>query len=238
MADTSAGSNTLLENPEGFAIALLEATKSPVTVDNVQNVMAWEAREGGGFGNIAAYNPLNTTLDAGGASDVPGTPGVKAYSDAASGFAATVATLQGFPTVLAALKKGNLSTPEFADVVGSSKWGTPSVGWPTVQLTRSQAQYFIENTGYDFFKTPVGSAISSLLVGGGNTGAGNNPGNIPSDVLGSTANSVDEAAPFSDVASALAWLGTNWLRVVEFVVGVGMVFYSLHLFIGAGMAEA
>lgn len=92
-------------------------------------------------------------------------------------------------------------------------------------------------SSFDFFKTPVGSDISSALIGGGNTPAGNNPGNVPSDVLGSAANSVDEASPFTDVASLITWVGGNWLRILEFMGGCVLIIFGLLMFGRVAKAE-
>lgn len=123
-----AGTKTL-GSRQGFAQATLAQLGLPVTHANIANLMAWEQREGGGFGNVAAFNPLNTTQGAPGATSI-NQVGVKAYTSPLQGFQATLATLHGYPTVLAALRRGNLSVQQFADVVGGTPWGTPSTGWP------------------------------------------------------------------------------------------------------------
>ena len=55
---------------ETFAEALLRALDYPVTKLAVQDIMSWEAAEGGNWANSARYNPLNTTEDMPGAKSI------------------------------------------------------------------------------------------------------------------------------------------------------------------------
>jgi hypothetical protein len=112
-----------LGNPAGWAKALLAADSLPVTSCNFSAVTAWERAEGGGFGNQAAYNPLNVNPGAG--AGWPGYPatGAWAFPDAASGLRYTVATLNNgsYGGILSALRAGN-SAQAVCDAIMASPW--------------------------------------------------------------------------------------------------------------------
>jgi hypothetical protein len=109
--------------PPGWARALLAADRLPVTSCNLSAVTAWERAEGGGFGNQAAYNPLNVNPGAG--AGWPGHPaiGAWAFPDAATGLRYTVATLNNgyYGGILAALRRGN-SAQAVCDAIMASPW--------------------------------------------------------------------------------------------------------------------
>ena len=58
--------------------------------------------------------------------------------------------------------------------------------------------------------------------------------NIPSDISGAY-NAV--VSPFTDVASAISWVGTNWLRIFEFLGGAVLGIFGLVLLGKAGAKE-
>lgn len=145
-----------LSSRPGFAQALLAEFGLPQSKANVSNLVSWETIEGGGFGNEAAFNPLNTTYAENGASAI-NSVGVKAYQNADQGFVATVDTLQEYPTVLAALKKGNLSVQQFANVVAATTWGTQSSGWPNESVQPSSPV-----TSAEVAKATGGSTVAGV----------------------------------------------------------------------------
>ncbi len=104
-----AGTSTSLDTPAGWARALLKAEGDPQTSCNLNAVTAWETAEGGGFGNQAAYNPLNLNPPA--SIGWPGQPatGAWAFPDAADGLKYTIQTLNNglFGGILTALRAGN-----------------------------------------------------------------------------------------------------------------------------------
>ncbi len=116
--------------PVSWAHTLLKAEGLPRTACNMGAITAWEAAEGGNWQNSAAYNPLNTTYDNGGAWEASGKvtgtingDGVRAYNSWHTGFVATYRTLSLYPGILGALQAGN-DAQAVADAVASSPWGT------------------------------------------------------------------------------------------------------------------
>jgi hypothetical protein len=112
-----------------WARAFLKADHLPRTRCNLNAVTAWELREGGGFGNQAAGNPLNV-------NPPPGTPwpgyhaiGAWAFPDAATGLRYTVATLNNgyYPGILAALRRGN-NAQRVCDAIMASPWAASHYG--------------------------------------------------------------------------------------------------------------
>jgi hypothetical protein len=90
---------------QAFATQVLTGLGMPVTSANVNFLIAWMQREGGGGAN----NPLNTTLQYGGSTSLAGnSAGVQNYASAAIGVQATIQTLQSaaYGDIRAALKTG------------------------------------------------------------------------------------------------------------------------------------
>lgn len=106
-----------------WAQAFLNGIPEPVTACNLNAVVAWETREGGGFGNQAAGNPLN--VNPGPGTPWPGKPaiGAWAFPDAATGLAYTVRTIRNgyYGGILAALHSGH-SAQGVLDAVMASPW--------------------------------------------------------------------------------------------------------------------
>ena len=111
-------------SPHTWAVALLTATRLPLTACNVAAVTDWENAEGGNWANSAAANPLNTTLPEPGSHSI-NSAGVQAYPSWPVGFTATVATLNNgdYPGILGALRAGD-NAQAVAAAVGASPWGT------------------------------------------------------------------------------------------------------------------
>lgn len=106
-----------------WAQAFLHDIPEPVTTCNLSAVVAWETREGGGFGNQASYDPLN--VNPGPGTPWPGRPaiGAWAFPDAATGLAYTVRTIRNgyYGGILAALHAGH-SAQGVLDAVMASPW--------------------------------------------------------------------------------------------------------------------
>jgi hypothetical protein len=112
-----------LGTPSGWASALLAADGLPQTSCNMSAVTTWERAEGGGFGNQAAYDPLNVNPGAG--ANWPGynAIGAWAFPNAADGLRYTVATLNDgyYGGILAALRAGD-SAQAVCDAIENSPW--------------------------------------------------------------------------------------------------------------------
>jgi hypothetical protein len=119
-----------LSTRAGWAEAFLAAAGLPLTSCNLSAVGEWEVREGGGFGNQAAYDPLNVNPPPG--TDWPGHPaiGAWAFPDAATGLRYTVMTLNNgyYRPVIDALRAGN-SAQAVCDAIMNSRWATSHYGW-------------------------------------------------------------------------------------------------------------
>lgn len=119
--------------PEQVARAILAALGIASPSDaTVGALVTWMRAEGGAGpqwgieANLAAYNPLNTTLDTPGSTPTPGnTPPVRAYGDWPQGIAATVATLTqpNMAPIVEALRAG-CDCQGLARAVAASPWGT------------------------------------------------------------------------------------------------------------------
>lgn len=112
-----------LATPAGWASALLAADSLPQTSCNLSAVTEWEAREGGGFGNQAAFNPLNVNPGPGAGWPGYSAIGAWAFPDAATGLRYTVQTLNNgdYGGILAALRAGN-SAQAVCDAIENSPW--------------------------------------------------------------------------------------------------------------------
>jgi hypothetical protein len=128
-AQAAIPSGSSLNTPSGWAAALLAADSLPRTACNLSAIREWEAREGGGFGNQAAYNPLNVNPGAG--ADWPGRNviGAWAFPDAQTGLRYTVATLNNgyYSGILAALRRG-ASAQAVCNAIMASPWAASRYG--------------------------------------------------------------------------------------------------------------
>lgn len=119
-----------LDNPAGWAKALLSADSLPLSACNLSAVTEWEHREGGGFGNQASFDPLN--VNPGPGAGWPGYPatGAWAFPDAQTGLRYTVTTLNNgyYGAILAALRIGN-SAQAVCDAIMASPWAASHYGY-------------------------------------------------------------------------------------------------------------
>lgn len=123
------GGGTSLDTHAGWARGLLAADRLPQTGCNVSAVLEWEAREGGGFGNQAHYNPLNVNPGPGAGWPGYNATGAWAFPDAATGLRYTVATLNNgyYGGILAALRAGN-SAQAVCNAIMASPWAASRYG--------------------------------------------------------------------------------------------------------------
>lgn len=120
----SAGSQSPAPGSAAWASAFLSAIPEPQTACDLAAIEAWEAAEGGGVTNNAAYNPLNTTQPEPGSWAING-KNVQAYPSSQEGLDANVTAITNglYGGVLSALQAGN-SAQQVAGAVASSPWGT------------------------------------------------------------------------------------------------------------------
>lgn len=122
-------------SPAQVASAVLKGVGAPVNPNTVASMVGWMNAEGGHWHNAAAYNPLNTTLNAPGARAI-NSAGVKAYGNWQQGIGATVQTLRQ-PNMAGIVQALRSSNPQaVARAIGSSPWGTSA---QTVAQTIAQA---------------------------------------------------------------------------------------------------
>lgn len=107
--------------PQTWTAAFLAADGMPATACNDSAVLAWVTREGGGFGNQAENNPLNVNPGAGAGWPGYDATGAWAFPDAATGLKYTVATVQNYPGIQAALRAGD-SAQAVCDAIMASPW--------------------------------------------------------------------------------------------------------------------
>jgi hypothetical protein len=104
----------------GWQQAILKGIGAPITKNNIKLLNAWARAEGG----TAAYNPLNTTQPAPGASSY-NSVGVRNFRDPQQGVQATVKTLLNgyYPNIVDGLR--NDAHPRItAQAIEKSPWGT------------------------------------------------------------------------------------------------------------------
>lgn len=120
---------TNLDTHAGWARALLAAERMPQTSCNLNAVLEWEAREGGGFGNQASYNVLNVNPGPGAGWPGHNAIGAWAFPDAQTGLRYTVATLNNgnYGGILAALRAGN-DAQAVCDAIMASPWAASHYG--------------------------------------------------------------------------------------------------------------
>jgi hypothetical protein len=191
--------------PSGWESQVLGAIGAPQTPQNVANLDAWQAAEGGSTNNTAAWNPLNTTRGTGiygqslGGQPIAGnSAGVLAFPNWDAGLEATAATLEqpNFDPILTALRAGNTPLPQFQQTVGSTPWGTWQTGAGATSLT---------------------SASSGSSSSGAFGGVPDTPPPVPNFGLN----------PFTDIGNAFAWTAEfgAWavFTSLVFLVGMGLL---------------
>lgn len=120
---TSFGSGGNLSTPAGWAHALLKDEGFPRTSCNMNAVTTWERFEGGGFGNQAAFNPLNVNPGAGAGWPGYNATGAWAFPDAQTGLRYTIKTLNNgnYGGIIAALQAGD-NAQAVCNAIMASPW--------------------------------------------------------------------------------------------------------------------
>jgi hypothetical protein len=103
-----------------FYRAVLTGIGAPVTDNNIAYLYAWRQSEGG----KAAFNPFNTTQRGEGATNY-NKVGVKNYTSAEQGIAATIKTINNgrYESIISALRQDK-PPMETAEALVASPWGT------------------------------------------------------------------------------------------------------------------
>lgn len=119
-----------LNTRSGWARAFLAAAGEPVTRCNRRVVVQWEIREGGGFGNQAANNPLNVNPGPGAGWPGYNATGAWAFPDPQTGLNYTVQTIRNgnYGPVLDALSQGN-DPQGVVNAIVASPWAGSHYGW-------------------------------------------------------------------------------------------------------------
>lgn len=106
-----------------FYKSVLAGIGAPVTDNNLAYLYAWRQSEGG----KAAFNPFNTTQKAEGATNY-NKVGVKNYTSAEQGIAATIKTINNgrYESIISALRQDK-PPMETAEALVASPWGTSSL---------------------------------------------------------------------------------------------------------------
>lgn len=119
-----------LSTRPGWARAFLAAIPEPVTACNLSAVLEWEAREDGGFGNQAAFNPLNVNPGPGAPWPGYSAIGAWAFPDARTGLDYSVQTIENgnYGAILAALHAGH-DAQAVCDAIENSPWATSHYGY-------------------------------------------------------------------------------------------------------------
>lgn len=129
-ADLASIGSSKLSTRDSWARALLRADGLPRTSCNVTAVVTWELHEGGGFGNQAAFNPLNVNPGPGAGWPGYNATGAWAFPDPRTGLRYTVATLNNgsYGPVLSALRDGS-SAQAVLTAVEDSPWAGSHYGY-------------------------------------------------------------------------------------------------------------
>lgn len=129
-----------VSSPAGWAQALLQALGDPLSSENLKSIEHWEQLEGGNWQNTAKFNPLDTTQQMSGSTNMGGgaggAAGVQAYTSWSQGLQATLETLKNghYSDILAQLKSGKGLTSGAA--AGLSTWsGGVAAGGYTAAAT-------------------------------------------------------------------------------------------------------
>jgi hypothetical protein len=216
---------------EALAVEILKGGHLPVTTSNVQFLYNWMKAEGGGGNN----NPLNTTLREPGSTTF-NSAGVQNFTSTDQGIQATLSTLKGYPTVVAALQAGDAQAANDSGALAGdlSKWsggGYSRLGSVSLPATPAQSE--------TLFKSMFGatSGQSILNIGGDLIplgGAGLSPTGIGGQVLQSPlAKSVTSGTVLGQLSSLLGDVSTAafWERLGLFVLGAVLTLLGVSLFV-------
>jgi len=166
--------NPLMEQRVQWGVTLFTQAKLPINVNDMISIVAWETAEGGGFGNLAAYNPLNTTQVLDGSWPI-NYAGVQSYTSYQNGLTATIETL-GYSSYVPIIDSFDAGAPPVytAQAIGDSPWGTPGfLVSECIEIAQaSVAQYYVPpkpkpKPGVDMYFTTNGVTYLATAGPGG-----------------------------------------------------------------------
>ena len=168
---------------EQFASQLLLDLSKPVSVNNLQSMVAWSSSEN----TQAENNPYATTLQFEGSSEF-NSAGVKNYATLEEGLAATKATLLNglYGDILSALDR-SASPAETCSIVENSPWGSK----PSSELVAQVVGNFAEYANH-----PIGGSAAETAPG---TPAPVESGDTANLEIGSHGPAVEELQAFLDM---------------------------------------
>lgn len=236
----------------GWVIGLIQGLGAKASARTIAAVTAWTNAEGvwGKTGGSTANNPLGITI----AYGVPTTgtfnsAGVLEFATPEQGLQATIRFIQNrTPTIITALK-GNASAAQLYTVVNGTGWAGAG-GYPTPWTGGTPSKY--SNNAVTTAISRPGGAVSTPSVdqllasetgpqprvgpGGSQTGVqldsalGNIISNIP--IIGSVySGASDVVNGVEDFLKLIAWIlnPVTWLRAVEFLTGIGLMGFGIHM---------
>lgn len=223
-----------------WEIALLKLTGSPTTSANIAFLNGWFIREHGHeLGTMYANNPFFTTAGGGYSAGkftagmyptIQGVNGntISIFPDVATGLVATVATMQSYPNILAALQSGN---PQgYANGPNGGNFSRELLHW--------------SGSGYGGFANGpsipygpnLGRDVPEGIIAGGNKGLGAGftssiEGSVGGAVSGVTGAVGGAVSATEAIGKFLGKLGdpNTWLRIGEVVAGGLLVGLALYL---------
>jgi hypothetical protein len=217
-----------IATPVDWANAELGVLGVPDTQQNVADLLAWFAHEGGagpefGGDNTASYNPLNTTLKYGGSSTVASGPaaeaGVQSYTSWTNGLLATASTIREsqYSAIFNDLVAGNTPVAQFGAAVGKSPWGTPA-------FSSGGSGAAVEPSLFTAGGNANVSGSGTLIVGptGGSAAGG---ANAESDLLPGNPNATSIAGLFGSLGGLEGFV----FDVVFVLMGLVMILAGIYV---------
>jgi len=231
-----------------WAALVLQDLGAPVTQNNITSMLQWMASENSPStwtGTAGANNPLNNGYASGGGS------GLGSYADLTQAAQAVADNLNGgnygYPAIVAALQQ-SADPATFEQAVIASGWAGGHYGggsgWHTAVSAVVSAAESLANgatSGVAAGTGVVGAAIPNQAGGGGanatyTVSANSIIGDIPiigpilqgglSTAKAATALATDVGLVVSDLTKP-----GLWVRIGEFLLGLGLVFWGFFLFV-------
>lgn len=155
--------------PALFAEALLDRLSLPITPNNVDALVSFQAHEGGHMHNAAAFNPMNTTLRMPGSRSVTDV-GVQAYESWDQGLEATARTLaqRNMSAITSSLRR-SAPADETLRAVAGSPWGCTICANAPAAAFRSYADKIFPGKGRllpPALKYGAMTVVGALALGG------------------------------------------------------------------------